>query len=1498
MMTEVLEIGLIDALLEWSKQMGKSELAQHLNRSDLGMQKRLFGVPKLEDANLAGTKEGHNCTLILTEGDSAKALAVAGLSVIGRDRYGVFPLRGKLRNVRELTVKQMLENKEIDQVLKIMALDATKEYQDAKGLRYGSIMIMTDQDHDGSHIKGLIINFIQHWFPSLLRVPGFLKEFVTPIVKMTKGDEVKTFFTLPEYMAWKEENNDGQGWKCKYYKGLGTSTSSEAKDYFADIQDHEIHFSYSGARDDDLIDMAFAAKRSDDRKTWISQVEEGTFVDHAQSTLTYSDFIEKELVLFAQYDVQRAVPCMVDGLKPGQRKVLYGAFKKKLNQEIKVAQLSGYVAENSAYHHGEVSLQGTIIAMAQNFVGTNNINLFEPRGQFGSRLQGGKDHAAARYIFTRLSQVTRCLFPDEDDPVLQYQSEEGHQIEPYYYSPIIPLVLVNGADGIGTGWSTSIPNFNPRDIIANIRRLLRKEDMEPMTPWFRGFKGSVRPIEGSPGKFEAIGVAQRKGRVRLEITELPVRRWTQDYKDWLVDQLPKSGAEKRAMITELREYHSENSVHFVLSMTPDKLSEAERRGFEKTFHLRSSLSTSNMWLFDAEGKIRKYESPEDIIAAFLPVRMDIYEKRKAYMIAKMEKELAVLSNKLRFVELVISDRLNVEKRKTKELCAEMRKAGLVHMCQITGKGEVKLGSEEEAGADGFKYLLSMKMWSLTENKVESLRKQHAERSAALEELKSTTLEELWERDLQRLEKALDACDEEDRKEAEAAAKLAAKNMGEENILVNKQCVLVLSQDFRAKRVRTSEWKARRRGAALSGKRTLCSKAAKKGKKEEEDGAGDADEGEAEEAEEAEEATGGSDALAGVFCCHDFDALLVFSEHGFVYMLQALDVPLAKKMSAPGTELKDFLPELDGHRIAAMVTVSQGSLRDQSNDFVVLVSKNGMAKKVSLDRYRGLKPGKGVPAMKLDNGDELRWAHKASANSALVCASRDGLVLRVSLGEDWRLSSAKGPGKCVMRTSHGDGIASCSVSDLTPAEQAKIRAKAAAKAAKVAAANSANGAGTIEAAAKGQDEESDKDDAENAAEESEVEDDKEDIDEGDDAAAELPKAGSETQTGGGAEQGADSTSVKADCEADTESAKPSASDVGQCVLVVSENGMGLRTPLSCKRISLGRRGGKGRKVIKLTGKDNLVAACVVSGQGEAQQPTAPLRAWQLYVKDHPEAAEAIAVPSSGAGELEANTEDSSPQGTAAAGFAKVHALQAKFSSLHEDEQRPYLERAEEMKLQYEEELEAYRRQDIEEVLLGSTNGAVTRITVGSVPITVKVNRGRTIAKTKNSDRLCVASLLSSMDDDPEEQAANADKQGATTAPKPTIRKLVSNRLAALRRRAGTQAGQQDQTGQQEPGEAAPSTPKLDAPAESPRRGQQKASLVSLRARLSHLATSPRLTPSRLRLQGNAGGFVMQKLKPKLRLVKNPFNPDSSNSKIVVLKLDLKSLSKSAALRSKR
>lgn len=182
---------------------------------------KLKGIAKLEDANDAGTKNSNNCTLILTEGDSAKSLAVSGLGVVGRDKYGVFPLRGKLLNVREATHKQILENAEINNLIKILGLQYKKKYEnsdDLKTLRYGRLMIMTDQDQDGSHIKGLIINFIHHNWPSLLRIP-FLEEFITPIVKATKGSEELSFYSLPEFEDWKKATDNAHLYRTKYYKG-------------------------------------------------------------------------------------------------------------------------------------------------------------------------------------------------------------------------------------------------------------------------------------------------------------------------------------------------------------------------------------------------------------------------------------------------------------------------------------------------------------------------------------------------------------------------------------------------------------------------------------------------------------------------------------------------------------------------------------------------------------------------------------------------------------------------------------------------------------------------------------------------------------------------------------------------------------------------------------------------------------------------------------------------------------------------------------------------------------------------------------------------------------------------------------------------------------------------------------------------------------------------------------------------------------------------------
>merc|ERR1719228_1683816 len=236
--------GIIESVLLWSKFKADAQLKSKQSGKKTN---KIRGIPKLEDANEAGTKNSAGCTLILTEGDSAKTLAVAGLGVIGRDYYGVYPLKGKLLNVREASHKQIMENKEINDLVKIVGLQYKKKYEtmdDLKSLRYGKLMIMTDQDQDGSHIKGLVINFIHHNWPSLLKLP-FMEEFITPIVKITKGNNSQCFYSLPEFQEWKDATDNFATWKIKYYKGLGTSTSKEAKEYFSDMVRHKIKY-YKG----------------------------------------------------------------------------------------------------------------------------------------------------------------------------------------------------------------------------------------------------------------------------------------------------------------------------------------------------------------------------------------------------------------------------------------------------------------------------------------------------------------------------------------------------------------------------------------------------------------------------------------------------------------------------------------------------------------------------------------------------------------------------------------------------------------------------------------------------------------------------------------------------------------------------------------------------------------------------------------------------------------------------------------------------------------------------------------------------------------------------------------------------------------------------------------------------------------------------------------------------------------------------------------------------
>jgi DNA topoisomerase-2 len=706
-----LKTGIADELLALSKFKEMKELA----KTDGTRKSKITGIPKLDDANKAGTAQSGKCTLIVTEGDSAKTLAVAGLSVVGRDHYGVFPLRGKCKNVRDVSVAQLTSNQEFNDLKKILGLQQGKEYTSVSELRYGRLMIMTDADNDGSHIKGLILNMIHYFWPSLLKL-NFVVSMVTPIIKATKGSQTKSFYTDSAFRTWYGDGK--QGWKIKYYKGLGTSTSAEAREYFKKIQDLTVKFDMDTMTDDSIV-LAFDKKKADDRKSWLL---ENTAKDADQLEVPYgnvkqldiSDFIHKDLVNFSLADLKRSIAHMADGLKPSQRKVMYACFKKNLKDEMKVAQLAAFVAEKSAYHHGEVSLADTIVKLANDYTGSNNINLLEPCGQFGTRLMGGKDASQTRYIFTKLTKEARKIFDPRDDAILNYLDDDGRPIEPDFYMPTLPMVLVNGTEGIGTGFSCYVPPFKPDDIKENIKRILSGDEIVPMRPWFRGFKGVVHKEEDT---WMMEGVWNWSGK-NIVVTELPPGRWTQDYKEYL------DGLVEKKLIGGFVNNSTTEDVHF-------EIMDYVGKDLLKDLKLRKTFRVSNMHLFHPTKGIHKYSSPEEILTDFVELRLEHYKKRKAHLIDVLEKRAEMCDHKSNFVSMVIEGRLVVFKRKKVELEAEMS--------SIFPKIDGNLD-----------YLLNTKTVEYTEERVKALMDEAKQAKEDLEKMLKTSHVTMWKIDIKNM----------------------------------------------------------------------------------------------------------------------------------------------------------------------------------------------------------------------------------------------------------------------------------------------------------------------------------------------------------------------------------------------------------------------------------------------------------------------------------------------------------------------------------------------------------------------------------------------------------------------------------------------------------------------------------------------------------------------------------------------------------------------------
>jgi DNA topoisomerase II len=764
-----------------------AKAARESKKTDGSKKRTIHGLPKLEDALWAGTAKSSSCTLILTEGDSAASSAIAGLKIVGREAWGVFPLRGKLLNVKDISRDKFNNNEELTAIKKILGLEQGKRYESVSSLRYGRILIMSDQDVDGFHIRGLLMNLFHTEWPDLMRL-GFLCTLMTPLVKLTRGNETLSFYSEAELDAWRESvgADAAARYKSKYYKGLGTSTAAEAREWFKQLSD--IQYDWD-AQTDVTMNLAFNKKQADERKQWLSSYDpkrcvQPTVDGSGKKHVAYTRFVHDELIHFSNADNLRSLPHVMDGLKPSQRKILFSCFKRNLRSEIRVAQLAGYVSEHAAYHHGEASLNQTITSMAQIFVGANNINLLAPVGQFGSRLMGGKDAASPRYIHTHLESIVDALFHKEDGPVLKHLEDDGETVEPETYLPVVPLLAINGCVGIGTGFSTDIPPHNPRAIVDLLKERLSgtKESLKgvALDPWWIGFRGKVERKEDKQWLTRAAYEWQDTS-CSVKITELPVGVWTKDYKAFLdtmmlgegpdvkatekaekaaAKKAAKKGDEKSSTSSEKRrakaksvlkgfeDLYNDVDVNFVLYLDAEyyKKARASPAEFEKLFHLTSSWKTTNMCAFDPNMNIVKYDTIGDILDQFFTHRLVAYEARRQVQIAALKDRIEELHAKWLFVQAIVDGRLKLVNQEDEVVLKGLKALELPPRSDPTAPNT--LGAYE--------YLMRMRVDRIKKRSVEEAEEDLAKTRGQLKELEDTTAAAIWSKELDRFLEAWDS----------------------------------------------------------------------------------------------------------------------------------------------------------------------------------------------------------------------------------------------------------------------------------------------------------------------------------------------------------------------------------------------------------------------------------------------------------------------------------------------------------------------------------------------------------------------------------------------------------------------------------------------------------------------------------------------------------------------------------------------------------------------
>lgn len=764
----------INTILKWSviDDIRRSKEIGVLKKLERTKKKNFIKIDGLDPANNEGDNE---CTLILVEGLAAKTYAVKGIEVgafgkQGRDWFGIYALRGKILNVRNAKASSIANNNVVSDIIKALGAQLSVNYTDDdkfKTLRYGRILIITDADVDGIHISGLLQNMVHTLFPTLLeRDKSFITSMQTPIVRIFLERKKELLFyderEYKKYVSLYNKNYPGKVINTKYYKGLGSSSDQDIMDTFGQKMIEFKNDENTGFN----MNKIFHNSQSDARKNWLEKYDINNIALSWQGdkketiNLNMSDFLNTEMIKFSINDCKRSIPGMLDGLKESHRKTLYACFLRNLKytgKSLKVAQLAGYVAEKTAYHHGEQNLYDTITRMANAYPGSNNIPFLYRDGQFGTRLSGGKDAANARYIFTKLDALTRLLFRVEDDILLERVVDDGDIVEPLFYIPILPTILINGCTvGIGTGWSCSVPCYNPLDLIESVKcwikedgKALIKEEgttvslLPQIHPWYRGFTGKIE--QSGESKYISWGNVTKEKRNKV-VDELPIGLWTDNFKEFLDNLLEEK------TIKKVKNYSTPKKIRFVITESTDGII-----CNKENLKLSKYIYTSNMVLFNEKGCIQKYDSVDEIIDSFCNIRLEYYGKRKKYILGQLEYEIKFLGNKRRFLEEVMSGDIKLfddkgktrKSRKTNDIITELEERGY-------DKDEKELKSdndeEDEDKNNGYNYLLRLQFRSITEEKINKLTNDIASKTNIRDNLFSTSEKQLWINDLDEFEK--------------------------------------------------------------------------------------------------------------------------------------------------------------------------------------------------------------------------------------------------------------------------------------------------------------------------------------------------------------------------------------------------------------------------------------------------------------------------------------------------------------------------------------------------------------------------------------------------------------------------------------------------------------------------------------------------------------------------------------------------------------------------